>query len=61
MELAYYHHKVNVQLAEQDTERLKESLEMRKVKENLTLTLALENWKKSAIKFSMKVPHYSIL
>ena len=43
MELAYYHHKVNVQLAEQDTERLKESLEMRKVKENLTLTLALEN------------------
>ena len=43
MELAYYHHKVNVRLAEQDTERLNESLEMRKVKENLTLTVALEN------------------
>ena len=40
-ELPYYHHKVNVRVAEQDAERLKGSLEMRKIKE--VLTLALEN------------------
>ena len=34
MELANYHHKVNVWVAEQDAEWLKGSLEMSKIKEN---------------------------
>ena len=33
MELPYYHHKVNVQVAEQGAERLKGSLVIRKVTE----------------------------
>ena len=54
MELAYYHHKLNVQVVEQDAKGFKGSLEIRKDKK--VLVLALENLTKSVfcIKYFVK-------